>query len=380
MNALLKSIDRVVEGRALGRALLVLTPLIAATFGTGDPLWMLASLVTASSFIAMEQVKLAPLGVALYGLAIAIGYLLLMVTLPFPPLFALATAGLATSAVLVSAKGHRLRKPGNFVFIASLYTTCELAEIWNGPSIEGALAFLPYLAVALVPVLLLSAVEHAHDRDQNVAPFAHLVSIRSRRGELGSAVPVGQAAAAIAGAVAVAALLIEWRHPSHSQWIVWSAASVVTGDVNSARRKLSDRALGALIGVPIGIALALPSPDASWLLKSAAVVGLLSLIMFRHYPIEFGVRCAVIAFALTIAGELSGAAVRVENVLVGGAIGLALVFATHVVAKHFAGKSSSRLSRPGRDRVPTRWDTQRPSPHRPCCSKYLDPHTQGEIK
>jgi len=341
MNSLLRSIDRVVEGRALGRVLLVLTPLIVAAFGTGDPLWIPAALVTASSFIAMEQVRLAPLGVALYGLVIAIGFLLLMVTLPFPPLFALAAAGIATATVLVSAKGHRLRKPGNFVFIASLYMACELAEIGSGPSIERALAFLPYLAIALVPVLLLSAIEHAHDRDHDVAPIAHLVSIKSRRGDLGSAVPVGEAAAAIAGAVAVAALLIEWRHPPHAQWIVWSAASVVTGDVTSARRKLGDRALGALIGVPIGIALALAAPDASWLLKSAAIVGLLTLIVFRLYPVAFGVRCAVIAFALSIAGELSGAAVRVENVLVGGAIGLALVFITHAVVKHFAGKSSS---------------------------------------
>jgi hypothetical protein len=41
----------------------------------------------------------------------------------------------------------------------------------------------------------------------------------------------------------------------------------------------------------------------------------------------------LVAFALSIAGELNGAAERVENVLVGGAIGLALVVSAHESAK-----------------------------------------------
>ncbi len=336
MSALLHQIDHVVDRRALSRALLVLAPLIVAAFATGDPLWMPAALATAASFIAMEQVGLAPLGVALHGLAIVAGFLLLLAALPVPPLFAIAAASMAAAAILLTAKGHRLRTPGNYVFIPSLYIACELAEIGGGSTIVRGLAFLPYLAFALAPVLLLSAIEHGQERERDIPHMAHFISIRRRCGDFGRAVPIGEAVAAVAGAVAIAALFVEWQHPSHSQWVVWSAASVVTGDVASARRKLGDRAAGALVGVPLGLVLALVAPHTPWLLRLAGIGGVLTLIVFRLYPVGFGARCALIGVALSVTGQLSGAVERIENVLIGGAIGLALVLAAHETARLIA--------------------------------------------
>jgi|GEM_PF-556742 hypothetical protein len=330
---LLRQIDRVVDRRALGRALLVLAAPIAAGFGTGDPLWIPAALVTASSFIAMEQVGLAPLGVALHGLAIAAGFLMLLTALPIPPLFAVTAAAMAAAATLLAAKGQRLRTPGNFVFIPSLYIACELAENGHGSALARGFAFLPYLGLALGPVLVLAALELGLERRSPGSPAAHFVRLRRYKSDFGHAVPVGETIAAVAGAVAIAALFVGWRHVPHAQWVIWSAASVVTGDVAGARRKLRDRAAGALLGVPIGLVLALAAPHELWVLRLAGLGGLLSLTVFRLYPVGFGVRCALVAFALSIAGELNGAAERVENVLVGGAIGLVLVVAAHESAR-----------------------------------------------
>ena len=61
---------------------------IDAALGTGDPMWMHAALVTVSVFIATEQTGLAPLGVALHGLAVVAGFLILLAALPFPSVFA----------------------------------------------------------------------------------------------------------------------------------------------------------------------------------------------------------------------------------------------------------------------------------------------------
>jgi uncharacterized membrane protein YccC len=333
MTALLRQIDRVLDRRALARAVLVLAAPIAAAFVTGDPLWMPAALVTASSFIAMEQVRLAPLGVAVHGLAIAAGFLVLLTALPVPPLFALAAAAIAAAAILLTAKGHRLRTPGNFVFIPALYIACELAESGHGPALARGFAFLPYLGFALAPVLVLAALEHGLKREFPGSHAAHFVRLRRRNSDFGQAVLVGEAITAVAGAVAIAALFAEWRHVPYAQWVIWSAASVVTGDVAGARRKLRDRSAGALLGVPIGLVLSLAAPHAPWMLRLAGIGGLLSLIVFRLYPVAFGTRCALIAFGLSIAGQLNGAAERVENVLVGGAIGLVLVLLAHEGAK-----------------------------------------------
>ena len=337
MTALLRQLDRVLDRRALARALLVLAPVLAAALNGGDPLWMPAALAAASSFIAMEEAGLAPLGVALHGLAIAAGFLILLTALPYPPLFALAAAAIAAAAILITAKGHRLRTPGNFVFIPALYIACELAEIGRTPMLQRGFAFLPHMAFAFVPVLLLSAVEYVPNREEGIPYLQHLVWLGRRKGDFGRVVPVTEGTAAIIGAVATAALLVEWCHVAHAQWVVWSAASVVTGDVASARRKLGDRAVGALIGVPLGLVLALAAPQASWMLRSAAIGGLLTLIIFRIYPIAFGTRCSLITLGLSLAGEPSGAATRLENVLTGGAIGLAFVLLAHASA-NFIGR------------------------------------------
>jgi hypothetical protein len=94
-----------VDIRALVRALLVLAPPSAAALGTGDPMWMHAALVTVSVFIATEQTGLAPLGVALHGLAVVAGFLILLAALPFPSVFAVLAATMAAGAVLLTARG-----------------------------------------------------------------------------------------------------------------------------------------------------------------------------------------------------------------------------------------------------------------------------------
>ncbi len=60
----------------LGRAVVVLTPLLLATLLSGNATWLQAGLVTISTFIAMDRSGLAPLGVVLHGAAVLAGFLL----------------------------------------------------------------------------------------------------------------------------------------------------------------------------------------------------------------------------------------------------------------------------------------------------------------
>ncbi len=331
MNGLLRQIDGVVNVHTLARALLVLAPSFGAALVTGDPLWMQAALVTASAFIAMEHTGLAPLGVALHGLAIAAGLLILVATLPFPPLFALAVAAMAAGTILLTAKGDRLRALGNFTFIPALYLAYELGGRGGAPAWAAACAFLPYAALAVLPVLLLSAVECGRERAPDVSLRAHLGRIR-RTIDYGATGPWVEAAIAVALAVASAALLVGWRPVPHAQWVVWSAASVVTGDAAGARRKMGDRLAGVLTGAPIGIICALLTPEAPLLLGPAEIGAVLTLMAFRIYRLGFGARCACIAFSLTVAGQPDGAADRIANVVLGGVIGLSFVLVVHAAA------------------------------------------------
>jgi hypothetical protein len=319
------------EARAAARAALVLTPLVAVAVASGKPIWLQAAIVSGSAFIVMEKTSLAPFGVVLHGAVIAAGFFVLLGAIAQPPAFVAATAVMATASILVTAKGHKLRALGNFTFIPVLYLACETAE--NAPPgilLDRGLAFLPYLAAAMVPVITLSAVEHVCDRDPGVSHVRHLARVQRRVVDHGVAAPFFEASVAMALAVACASILVEWRHLDNDQWVIWSAASVVTGDAASAWRKLGDRMLGAFLGVPIGTALGFLLPHSGVILTLATAGAVLTLVTFRRYPLGFGMRCALIALTLIdISHSASLAAVRIENVVLGGVIGLASVFGIH---------------------------------------------------
>jgi hypothetical protein len=83
------------ETRAVMHAALVLAPLVAVATASGQPIWLEAAIVSGSAFIVMQKTNLAPLGVALHGVAIAVGFLVLLAAISTPPAFVGATAAMA---------------------------------------------------------------------------------------------------------------------------------------------------------------------------------------------------------------------------------------------------------------------------------------------
>jgi hypothetical protein len=312
-------------GGTLGRALLVLAPLVIAALATGNPAWLRAGLVTISSFIAMERSGLTPLGVLLHGLIVIACFLSLLLALAAPPLFVLLCAALAAGSILVTARGAKLRSLGNFTFIPALYLACETSENLSVPvAIMRGLHFLPYAAVSLLPVLALSlALQHRrHEDGARLALLRHI--------DLGARKPCAASVIAVTLAVATAAALVEWRHMGNGQWVIWSAASLVTGDYVSAGAKLRKRGLGALFGVPGGVLIGQLLPRNPFTFDLTVLASTLTLVAFRSYIAGFTTRCMFIAIAFIVAGDsIAIAAERVVNVIAGGLIGYAFVFAVH---------------------------------------------------
>lgn len=325
-SALAARAGRAFDLPTLGRTLAVCAPTIALYGATGDARWLLASIATVSIAIAVERVGIAPLGALAQSAAIVAGFLSLSCALSAWPAFVAGCAVLAAAAVALSRCGARLRSLGNFVFIPSLYLTCEAAAAHHS-----ATRLVPYLGAAMLPAIALSGVQAWRN-----APAAHRLHALARwRGarELGrpaASSDAAQAIVAVALAVAAAALLVEWRHIDNGQWAIWSAASVVTGDAATARVKLRDRGLGALAGVPLGLAAGHALPHGALVYTLATLASVLTLVAFRHYATGFGARCACIACASWVAQQSTAiAAERVVNVLAGGLIGIACVLATH---------------------------------------------------
>ena len=115
--------------------------------------------------------------------------------------------------------------------------------------------------------------------------------------------------------------------------VIWSAASVITGDVTSGRQKMRDRMVGALIGVPAGMSAGALIPHSVFAYDLSALAAVLTLVAIQPYVLAFGLRCTAVALALMLAGQSSGMAEeRASHVIIGGLIGFTVMYAVRVVA------------------------------------------------
>lgn len=169
-SALAARAGRAFDLPTLGRTLAVCAPTIALYGATGDARWLLASIATVSIAIAVERVGIAPLGALAQGAAIVAGFLSLSCALSAWPAFVAGCATLAAAAVALSRCGARLRSLGNFVFIPSLYLTCEAAAAHHS-----ATRLVPYLGAAMLPAIALSGVQAWRN-----APAAHRLHALAR--------------------------------------------------------------------------------------------------------------------------------------------------------------------------------------------------------
>jgi hypothetical protein len=315
-----------INGWVLLQALLVLAPLVLLAVWSGNPVWLRASIVTISAYIGFERSGLTPLGVVVHGFAILAAFALLLLALQIPPVFVCGCAVLAGSAIALTARGAKLRSLGNFTFIPAVYLACEIGESTPAQELSRqCLEFLPFAAVAIIPALILSIVRQA----RSTGSFFLLM----RQTDLGKPQLWREPVLAVTFAVALAAALVEWRHVGNGQWTIWSAASVVTGNSGTARVKLGNRAIGALIGVPAGIGIGQLLPHGVFAFDFVVLVSFLTIVAFRSYVFGFGMRCMLVAIAIMIAGETAAvAAERVSNVILGGVIGLVCVMVFHALA------------------------------------------------
>jgi hypothetical protein len=323
--------------RMLFRGAMLLAPIFIAGLLTEDPSWFRVEIVTISVFIVAERSRLTPLGVLLHTFAIAFGFLVMTVSLGKPEAFVTVCVLLAIACVATTAAGAEMRWTGSFTFIPVLYMACMTADGANGQRLgQLGLHVLPFVLYAAIPVILTSG---------TTCLFSRLAGKSSDRGwfalRLLTEAPApewreGVVAAALA--VGVAAALAEWHSFHYTQWLVWSAASVVTGNVATARAKWRDRMLGAIVGVPVGVLFGILLPHAPVLFDALTAVTALTLVAFNRYVVGFGARCALHPIAIIVAGHaVSMGNYRAIDVVVGSVIGIVFVTGIHSFAQSLRG-------------------------------------------
>jgi hypothetical protein len=314
------------------RSLLVLGPLGAAYFISGEQAVADLSLMAISLLIPALKLQLPPRLMALHLLAILVVFVTLFLAAPIKPLFVLLAATAAFLAAALTRYGEALRTLGSWAFIPGLYIACKLYEgLPSGGSFRQA-----SIIVASAPVVLaLVCAVQICDRQSSLASTPHSYGRSSTDWVLSSS--------ATAIAVLAAAALVEIFNLAQGQWVIWSSASVVVGDLATSTHKLELRIIGASVGVPLGFLIGLCLPTSQVGYSFAEIGALLTLVAFNRYVVGFGSRCFFIALAAILAGNGSGIGEeRVTNVLVGGVIGIIAIVLSVFVRRCFTRAKSIR--------------------------------------
>lgn len=320
-------LSREIKSRELSRALIVVGPFVAAYFISRETALLNLGLIAVSLLIPALRLHLPAKVVAWHYLAILLAFAALFLAAPIKPLFVVLTALTGFLAVAATRHGEHFRTLGNWVFIPAVYLACEVRE---GVSAPDALRHAGIIIVASPIALALVCGIQIYDqrRASTATSFGSPAT--------GWLLP----AAATAMAVFAAAALVEILDLAQGQWVMWSAASVVVGDLSASADKLRQRAIGAFVGVPLGFLAGLALPQNRVFYALAVLAATLTLISFSRYIVGFGLRCFFIALAASFAGGASGIAEeRVANVMIGGAFGLIAVALTDIVWQRWGRKA-----------------------------------------
>lgn len=320
----------------LKRALMVLLPTLVLAALTKDAIWLQASVMTMATFVAQERTSLAPMGVLAHSLAILAALTVLLLAHSSNVLFVFAVVALAIACIRLTVLGAKLRTLGSFTFVPALYLSMELSSPGADGRLQQLSTLLPLLLAGCVPTIILSAAMHAGRISNETSVLAHHLRLFSSL-DHGERQESWLVVASMALAVLAAAALVAVLHAKDGQWMIWSAATVVTGEVAGSRNKLYQRCLGALFGVPIGFGMGLLVPVSPLLHSICLIISLLTLVALRNYVFSFGARCMFIALAAALIGEGSSVSVaRAADVVIGGCFGLISVAFLNQTYKLFA--------------------------------------------
>ena len=292
-----------------------------------DSNWFHVGLLSAAVCRVYVTVRWKILPVILHALIIADCVALLVYLRPHVWLFALAVGVLAAVTVSLTCFGKKLRLLANWIFIPSVYLACEMH--FNTTTTGRIPAyFLVALAGTLLPLI------PGLIREKKYHPKVVLFWSKIHWGKgLPDAFVV---AAGLRCTGFVAARVSQLFNVMHSEWMMWSAVSVSTGEIRSMNRKIRYRFTGAITGLAAGVLLLLIFPLAGQISYVWAMLIPVTLII-PVYKIAFTTRCFLIALAGAGASATSMVeVVRMSNVVAGGLIGAAGGYATLYLYARFS--------------------------------------------
>ncbi|GGY21455.1 FUSC family protein [Paludibacterium paludis] len=313
--------DPMIQWERLWLTVLGMLPAVLLFLATGEAVWLKEAFIAVYLMIVVN--RLGPSVARVLGQAtlIAVSIELFILAEPHATVFVLLCAGYASVSSGIGMRSANAATFTTYLFLPAFYLGCELASraaphaaFWHG-----------YLAAVIPPALIAWRLAKRHGAAQTWRScFARQTpDTRAYR-------QYRDAAIIRFIAVLVAASWVKISHIEPEKWVIWSSASVSTGELATSLRKHRDRLIGVLAGVPVGIVLAHVLPAGPVLYSVCLLLIGVSIDTIKHYPLAFGLRGTLCVLASSSLQEGVGIGMmRVEDVILGGLIGLAVSLIWH---------------------------------------------------
>ncbi|ELR64428.1 hypothetical protein C942_02451 [Photobacterium marinum] len=210
----------------------------------------------------------------------------------------------------LSRYGNNLRVYSSFIIVPAFYLSTEITRL----GIEHHELFNTYiihLPFSILPCLILSKIIKKEDkeielgehyRDYNELTITVFISVFL---------------------CCIFSYYFEWHH---SEWILWSAISVCTGEISTMKKKVKYRFLGVLLGITTGVILSLYLPNES-LIRYLSVSLIPLTIPLKNYFFAFSLRCMLTVLSVGMVNQIDGIILsKIMSIYIGGAIGYSIGF------------------------------------------------------
>lgn len=310
-----------IDLRKIYAALINLIPTIMLSSVFSDENWQQAMLVSISTFIVQDRLKTSPVMVIIHSMMISVCFLAFINLANHALLFSVICSSTAAFTLRLAGWGNNLRVAGSFTFIPALYLAFEFNKnLPDNFNYTCTLPLLLYIWIATLPTLVMSLFHQ-----WRVFLRSHSLFYRHKTPDLGAKSEYKLPLIACAIAVFLCSMIVKYEHILQGQWLIWSAVSVITGEMKTSHRKYQSRVIGVAAGGLAGMLIGTVLPHNAFLVETGAIVIVLSLVSFKNYTMEYFIRCTSVAFVVTLLDEQTSLIfTRAFNVLIGGLIGILL--------------------------------------------------------
>lgn len=311
--------------RPLGLTVLALLPALLCFVLGNDAAYLKQAFVAVYLVIVLNRIGPSATQVLLQAALIAVSILAFILAAAHTLLFVVLCAVYAATAVGIGQWGENWKTLATYTFLPAFYLGCELA---SAPRAELIQLLLQYPIACLPPWLI--ALICCWRSPQRRRSWKLRFAIRAPDGA--SCRKDRNAAWIRLFAVLIAASWVRLGHIEPEKWVIWSSASVSTGERETSLKKHRDRLLGVLLGVPIGLLLSRILPYGPVLYSLCILLIGVSIDTVRNYRLAFGLRGTLCVLAASNVQQGFGLGLmRVEDVILGGMIGLVTSLLWHAM-------------------------------------------------